>query len=664
MTKHQLNKKATESEVLSQAAYLVEKGEVKTAIKLLEHWQNEMTFSLKVFDTLSELSSKMGDFDSEAKISFKGINKQPEQEAKNDLDDSPAQADLAFLEEQESSLTEAEYSFDEATAPRLAKRKVLSLKSHKINEVIDKVSIKHKFMGFFKSFTNKLTNKATATNSKNVDGNNIAGDHTKHDAGLKSAQQLREQNEVALPRKIPKKNNEKSTKQRVEVDKPELTGLQEILKSGLIDHRQPVNEHLQDDELKRAALALNAKESVQPNCEKQPPKIAVKPKTSNHDNKTVTALTEKTKPENLSVLNNEAMQLLPAVTSDQKSITRNAHKLVVDEMEREKREIDFSLQEPVFIAATNTFLPVETNLNFINEELAEREGNSISQDDLDFDAFSDLDENIEVEPDSFDVFSDNQYGLWDDSFDDEVEVEDYPDKGVLDNTLSQEERAIKVAADLIIDFDWGRGALPFLTELLCIKGWANTKKALEREVAAGSTLDELILAFEVKNLWLDSSRYWISFSKSNELGGSTDAVYRNFSWKQALRLIRFFNDLPSFEEVYDLLEQEFDYWYGHRVLRLRFPAFIKYLFNYRLNERNIPSSYGGFSKGQDYDHIDEVWASQTHSDEMQRLNEYGVDILSKYITPGDYLSDTYTSEYMLRHFSDITPTETKGKNDE
>ncbi|MFM9597810.1 hypothetical protein ACKI1O_51965, partial [Streptomyces scabiei] len=83
--------------------------------------------------------------------------------------------------------------------------------------------------------------------------------------------------------------------------------------------------------------------------------------------------------------------------------------------------------------------------------------------------------------------------------------------------------------------------------------------ALEREVAEGATLDELMLAFEVKNLWLDSPRYWIAFSKAYVSGESTDAIYRHFSWRQALRLIRTFTDLPSFEEVYDLLEQEFDY---------------------------------------------------------------------------------------------------------
>jgi len=120
--------------------------------------------------------------------------------------------------------------------------------------------------------------------------------------------------------------------------------------------------------------------------------------------------------------------------------------------------------------------------------------------------------------------------------------------------------------------------------------------------------------------------------------------------------------LPSFEEVYDLLEQEFDYWYDHKILRLCFPAFIKYLFNYRLNERNITSSIGGFGNAQDYDHVDELWASQTHSEEMQKLNEYGVDLLAKNAQPSYYTSDTYTREYLLEYFRSFLPEDEKDKN--
>ena len=131
MTQRELNNNLTESEILKQAADLVGRGNVKGAIKLLEHWQKEMPFSLRVLNTLTPLYYKVGDFDCAGKISFKTLSKEPEQEIKSNLGDLPASADLTFLEEQETNLTEAEYSFDDETSVEPVKRKVLSLKLDK-----------------------------------------------------------------------------------------------------------------------------------------------------------------------------------------------------------------------------------------------------------------------------------------------------------------------------------------------------------------------------------------------------------------------------------------------------------------------------------------------------------------------------------------------------
>ncbi len=695
MTERELNNNLTENEVLKQAADLVGKGDVKGAIKLLEHWQKEMPFSLKVLNTLTPLYYKIGDFDRAGKISFNTLRKQPEREAKNDAD-LPVQADLSFLAEQETSLTEAEYAFDSEAPPQPAKRKVLSLKSHQAPEAVNKVTSKHKFKRVLKLFTTKLFNKI-AKEPKVADDTCSKTEHSESETSLKPILHTNEIKGAAAPKptkqsvtshhteqvtsiKQSHKSNplegadlsrpilslnkkaEKPAKQRADVNNSELASVKTSLKPAS-NNASPDNEYNQENKSVRDVLTLNFKDSSHSNHAKQPPQIVVKSKTKNFDYKVVTELNKETKPESLSSVKEDGGKPLQSDTSELQSILQQAKQPATDKVSRQKKEVEQTVKEPVFTEGMNTVLHSKNNVNFFSDEPTELEGNYIIEGDLEFEDLSDLtdlDENIEVDPDSFDTFSDDLYGLWDDSFDDEVE--DFTDNGVLDNTFTQEDRSIGVAAELITAFDWERSALPFLTEVLCVKGWVNTKRALEREVAAGATLDELMLAFEVKNLWLDSPRYWIAFSKAYVSGESTNAIYRHFSWRQALRLIRTFTDLPSFEEVYDLLEQEFDYWYDHKVLRLCFPAFIKYLFNYRLNERNITSSIGGFGKAQDYDHVDELWASQTHSEEMQKLNEYGVDLLAKNAQPSYYTSDTYTRDYLLEYFRSFLPEDEKDKN--
>ncbi|WP_076920783.1 hypothetical protein [Pseudoalteromonas sp. SK20] len=662
MTQRELNNNLTESEILKQAADLVGRGNVIGAIKLLEHWQKEMPFSLRVLNTLTPLYYKVGDFDRAGKISFKTLSKEPEQEIKSNLGDLPASADLTFLEEQETNLTEAEYSFDDETTVEPVKRKVLSLKLDKTKKTKDKVTIKHKFRRVLKSFKSKLTDQAPAKNTTVSDV--IAADPIEKNNNLSTSYQLSDPKEVELARPVLSlnKNTEKPPKQKVDVNNSVPGNVKPTVNTALTN-TQPSIEHAPEEKPKRAVLTLKGKDTSQSANTQQIPKIVVKSKIKSLDNNGTSALNEETKRESLTALKEEAGKPLRPDTSELQSKLQHAKQSATDEVSSQNKVVEQPVKEPVFTEAINTVLLAKSNVNLISDEPSELKGNDLIEDDLEIERFGDLadfDESIEVEAGSFDTFSDDLYGLWDDSFDDEVEH--FTDNGALDNTFSQEDRAVTEAAELITSFDWERSALPFLTEVLCVKGWVNAKRALEREVAAGATVDELMLAFEVKNLWLDSPRYWIAFSKAYVSGESTDAIYRHFSWRQALRLIRTFNDLPSFEEVYDLLEQEFDYWYDHKILRLCFPAFIKYLFNYRLNERNITSSIGGFSKAQGYDHIDELWASQTHSEEMQKLNEYGVDLLAKNAQPSYYTSDTYTREYLLEYFRSFLPDDEKDKN--
>lgn len=707
MTQSKLNNNLTENEVLKQAADLVEKADVKGAIKLLEHWQQEMPFSLKVLNSLTPLYYKVGDFDRAGKISFNTLSKEPEQEIKSNLDDLPVSADLTFLEEQETNLAEAEYSFDDETPLQPAKRKVLSLKPHKAPEATNKVTIKHKFKRVLKSLKTKLFNKE----AKIADDTSSKTEHLEKETSIKPVLHANEIKEAAAPKQIVSlnKSTQKPAKQSVTSHHTEpVTSVKPSHKSSTADdadlarpilslnkniqqrvkqrakqgdnvnNSEPAsvqpslkdaankpssdNEQTQENKPLRAVLTLKAKDTSPPADTQQIPKIVVESKIKDLDYKEASTLHAEIKCESLSAVKEEAGEPQQAVTSELQNILQHAKQPATDNVSSQNKELEHTVKEPAVTEAINTALLAKSNVNFISDEPHELEDNDITKGDLEFESFTDLDDlagDIALEQDSFDTFNDDIYGLWDDSLDDDVE--DFTEHGVLDNTFTQEDRAVAVAAELILSFDWPRSALPFLTEVLCIKGWVNAKRALERAVAEGATLDELMLAYEVKNLWLDSPRYWIAFSKANVSGESTDAVYRHFSWRQALRLISTFNDLPSFEEIYDFLEQEFDTWYDNKTLRLCFPAFMKYLFNYRLNERNITSLIGGFVNAEDYDHTDELWACQTHSDEMQTLNEYGVDLLAKHINPSDYLSDSYTREYMLRHFRDSIDPEEKDR---
>ncbi|TMP46481.1 MULTISPECIES: hypothetical protein [unclassified Pseudoalteromonas] len=312
------------------------------------------------------------------------------------------------------------------------------------------------------------------------------------------------------------------------------------------------------------------------------------------------------------------------------------------------------------------------SLPLAKEELDGTEENDIATSDFDwFDNDFESVSEQQIEEDYFDdfevsSFEENEsanelsfYDLWDDALDECDEAEE--ERGVLADTLKPEARAKLVAVEFVDSVNWDKSTLAFFTEVFTSRGWSNIKTALEREVNAGATFEELQLAFEIKTLWLQSSRYWITFSRAYGPGESTDATCRHCSWSQALRLLRVFESIPELEEVYDFLEHEFELWFSHGVLRKCFPAFAKYLFNYRLHERNIPEFNHGFYGTGEYEQADLNWLQLPHSDEMSHLRELGLDLLSLHAPKIDYISDKYTLEYLFEYWRSTTPESERGK---
>ena len=224
------------------------------------------------------------------------------------------------------------------------------------------------------------------------------------------------------------------------------------------------------------------------------------------------------------------------------------------------------------------------------------------------------------------------YDHWPDELLDEDAEEDI-DTGLLEDRISREQRAQQAAIECLETIGWNKRCLSFMTDVFIALGWNNARKALEREALTGTTYEELSLAFHIKQIWAECDRYWISFKGAWLPGETTSATYKHCSWRQALRLIRVFNGIPSQEEIWDLVENEFDFWYGNSVLRTRYPAFSKYLFNYRFNE-SLPTLSVGEPRRFDlniaFDEMNASWSHHPQSDEVRMLSEYGIDVINRY----------------------------------
>ena len=336
-----------------------------------------------------------------------------------------------------------------------------------------------------------------------------------------------------------------------------------------------------------------------------------------------------------------------AALIDKKSSSQTNFIIEVADKPNSKKVIYHTEREPPKEDRDLLFIEATLNDSILSSEDTEPE----------LDSVHDLDSNEE----SF-------YGFWsDDVFEeDDGDFEECNDElyGALESVISLEERARRIAVDFIATFEWEKSQLPLLMEIFSSKGWRNIKTALEREVSAGATFEDIQLAYEIRTLWQDSSRYWINFNKAHCPGESTDATYRHCSWKQVLRLIKFFGYQPIFEEVHNFLEFEFEFWFNHEIMRKCFPSFNKYLFNYRLNSRNMTSIFGSFEKTEPYDEMDEEWYFYTNSFEMNELKEFGVDLHSKFTPKNYYTSDIYTHDYLLELYNSSNVKSTTGDSND
>lgn len=148
-----------------------------------------------------------------------------------------------------------------------------------------------------------------------------------------------------------------------------------------------------------------------------------------------------------------------------------------------------------------------------------------------------------------------------------------------EGTITRETRARQAATELLLKSDWPPSTLELLTQVFVENGWSAARVALEREIDKGLLPDELVLAQDIRNLWSENERFWTTYHriKRNAPAMMAEAIYRHMSWAEALRIMRCFPAIPSIEEIFELIEETYEWWYAERRLRRSFPAFIKFL---------------------------------------------------------------------------------------
>ncbi|EPA8650685.1 hypothetical protein ACQ7RL_000090 [Photobacterium damselae] len=265
-----------------------------------------------------------------------------------------------------------------------------------------------------------------------------------------------------------------------------------------------------------------------------------------------------------------------------------------------------------------------------NEDLEwaqESEGLAFYQDDdylLDF---------AEEDRDLFDVSDNTFLSAFDDfDFDDDLDGEQ-PVSDEADGSnrlkLTRWERAQQVAVEVIYSTNCSGKHLAFLTDVFYENGWGAAKITIEKEVRSGTTFDELMLAWDFKEVWKNCDRYWITLSKLGPYAHVTEATHRHMSWAQALKIIRCFNWLPSIDELEVFLDDEFEYWYQHTVMRRIYPVFMKYLCYYRAKSTPYMNfELGPYCEQQNDDPMDNGDFINCNSEYRQRLSDAGLDSIT------------------------------------
>jgi hypothetical protein len=167
-----------------------------------------------------------------------------------------------------------------------------------------------------------------------------------------------------------------------------------------------------------------------------------------------------------------------------------------------------------------------------------------------------------VEDEWFDLLSEYDDEEYDVSWADNLDVE-------FEGTLSRDERAWQVAMPLAEEYALDPFETRVLAEIFIRYGWSACRVAMDRELSSGTTLDELVLAADVKDMWDEYPEFFNEFETS----------YRTMSWPLALSIIRSFEGYPAVEEVELLLLRLYEHWRTDKISKLIFRSFGEFLYD-------------------------------------------------------------------------------------
>lgn len=266
-------------------------------------------------------------------------------------------------------------------------------------------------------------------------------------------------------------------------------------------------------------------------------------------------------------------------------------------------------------------------------DLPDDESNVLDIVDVEDDFDDDLDEvdpiAEAVEDYPLDEFESEDFGWEDlDDFDEDASRET-DDEDLTPTGIPREMRARQAAVDVLERVGWDREYLPLLESIFVESGWGAARIAIENQIERGAVPEQIVLARKVRSIWFSNEYLWTAFRmRSNAPFMQAEAVYKNFSWADALRLIRCFPSIPDEFEIEAFIEELFEEWYFNNRLRRHFHAFLKYL-RYRIgaSRRTLPGNLGflfSFPLEEEWG-VDNPELLSEISDMRGELRELGVD---------------------------------------
>lgn len=253
------------------------------------------------------------------------------------------------------------------------------------------------------------------------------------------------------------------------------------------------------------------------------------------------------------------------------------------------------------------------------------------------DEIDEIDPINETEEDyPLDDFESEDFGWEDlDDFDEEASREN-TDEDLTLAGIAREQRARQAAVDVLERVRWDKEYLPLLESIFLESGWGAARIAIENQIERGAIPEQIVLAKKVRSIWFSNEYLWTTFRMhSNAPFMQAEAVYKNISWADALRLICCFPSIPDEFEIEAFIEEIFDEWYFNNRLRRNFNAFLKYL-RYRIGagRRTLPGDLGflfSFSVHEEWG-VDNSELLSEISEMREELRELGAD--SGFAIPG------------------------------